>query len=596
MIENVAPHPLIELARTCAADPSVHGVLDAALPVLLASADARAVLHVAPTPAGATVAKAVGDELPWEPSDLPSDSPAHAGATDLPMPSGWAERGVTKVGVHRLPGDTGALVIAWAGEPQEDRTSFDACIGVVDTAIARAVAEERLADLTARVDNAQRLAKMGDYDWHIATDTNRWSDELYRIYGHEPQSFNASYERFLAHIHPDDRDRITDVHKEAYASGEPYEMLERIVRPDGEVRYLESNGQVIFDENGAPVRMRGTCIDITQRVLAEQDRERTAARFRSLVEASPDAILVLDHDEIVQANGRATALLGGDPVGHSITALVPSGRAAAQAAPATGLDGRRLLLDVVTEAVEREVGSVVSAAFLRDAGPRLHSESLAATLREVQVRRRQALEMNDNVVQGLSAAMYALDVQADTECARLLATALAGARHLMNDWLNPPDGNSLEAGDLVRAAGSTLDTPLAGHVPVVDVSQPLERIPRIVVVDDNDDVRRLVRVQIERVGRYEVVGEAVDGVDAVEVVTALRPDVVFLDLAMPRMDGLQALPLIIDAVPGVRVIVLSGFDQDTIAAKALAAGARRYVEKGPRINFAEIIDGVLSAA
>ena len=50
---------------------------------------------------------------------------------------------------------------------------------------------------------------MGDYDWHIPTDTNRWSDQLYRIYGHEPQSFNASYERFLSLIHPDDRERIT---------------------------------------------------------------------------------------------------------------------------------------------------------------------------------------------------------------------------------------------------------------------------------------------------------------------------------------------------------------------------------------------------
>jgi CheY-like chemotaxis protein len=342
--------------------------------------------------------------------------------------------------------------------------------------------------------------------------------------------------------------------------------------------------------------MRGTCIDITERVLVEQDRERTAARFRSLVEASPDAILVLDQDEIVQANGRATELLGGDPVGHPITAIVASGRAPAQAAQATGLDGRRLLLDVITEGVEREQGSVLSAAFLRDAGPRLHSESLAATLREVQVRRRQALEMNDNVVQGVSAAMYALDVGEAVECARLLNRSLIGARHLMNDWLNPPDGNLLEAGDLVRAAGSTLDSPAGGLAAVADMKQPPERIPRIVVVDDNDDVRRLVRIQIERVGRYEVVGEAVDGVEAVEVVTALQPDVVFLDLAMPRMDGLQALPLIIDAVPQVRVVVLSGFDQGTIAAKALAAGARRYIEKGPRINFAEIIDGVLSAA
>src|SRR6478735_11735527 len=62
----------------------------------------------------------------------------------------------------------------------------------------RQVAEEALRDLQARVDNAQQLAHMGDYDWEIATDTNQWSDQLYRIYGHEPQSFSPDYERFLS--------------------------------------------------------------------------------------------------------------------------------------------------------------------------------------------------------------------------------------------------------------------------------------------------------------------------------------------------------------------------------------------------------------
>jgi PAS domain S-box-containing protein len=592
MDADVGRHSLIELVGACAEDLSTRAVLDVALPALRVTAAAHAVLHIAPSTGGGIVARAVGGELPWDESDLRIATATRA-VTELDTPSEWAERGVTRVVAHRLPGDTGVIVLAWTGDPPHDSASSDAAIDLVDIAIARAVAEERLADLTARVDNAQRLAKMGDYDWHIATDTNQWSDELYRIYGHEPQSFNATYERFLSHIHPEDRERITDIHKSAYATGEPYEMIERVVRPDGEVRYLESNGQVIFDDAGAPVRMRGTCIDVTQRVLAEQDRERTAARFRSLVEASPDAILVLDHDKIVQANGRASELLGGDPVGHVITELLPSARAAGQAVRATGLDSHPLLLDVTTEAIERDPNSVLSAVFLRDAGPRLLSESLAATLREVQVRRRQALEMNDNVVQGLSAAMYALDADDTQEGARLLGRALNGARHLMNDWLHPPDGNALEAGDLVRAAGSTLD--ISGPDQVAGDGTPSELAPRIVVVDDNDDVRRQVRIQIERVGKYQVVGEAVDGVQAVEVVTALQPDVVFLDLAMPRMDGLQALPLIIDAVPHVRVIVLSGFDQDTIAAKALAAGARRYVEKGTRLNFAEIIDSVLIA-
>ena len=106
-----------------------------------------------------------------------------------------------------------------------------------------------------RVDRAQQLANMGDYDWHIPTDTNRWSDQLYRIYGHEPQSFNATYEMFIGNIHPEDRERIQAIHQRAYATGDPYQMIERIVRQDGEVRYLSSNGQVVMDGSGVPMRM-----------------------------------------------------------------------------------------------------------------------------------------------------------------------------------------------------------------------------------------------------------------------------------------------------------------------------------------------------
>src|SRR5438128_1856779 len=81
-----------------------------------------------------------------------------------------------------------------------------------------------------------------------------------------PGASEARYDAFLAHIHPDDRDMVRAVHERAYASGEPYQMVERIIRPDGTVRYLESNGRVIMDAAGTPERMAGTCVDITERI------------------------------------------------------------------------------------------------------------------------------------------------------------------------------------------------------------------------------------------------------------------------------------------------------------------------------------------
>lgn len=217
-----------------------------------------------------------------------------------------------------------------------------------------ATAEDELEALVARVAKAQQLANMGDYDWHIPSDTNRWSDQLYRIYGFEPQSFHPSYEKFLSFLHPDDRERVVETHKRAYATGEGWKIVERIVRPDGEVRYLSTNGEVVTDEQGTPVRMRGTCVDITERIRAEEDQEQHAAR-----------------------------------------------------------------------------------------------------LIEAELRRTQAVEINDNVVQGLTAALYALELEDVERATGYLVHTLESARRMMSDLVTPLDGE-LDAGGLVRNAPASV--------------------------------------------------------------------------------------------------------------------------------------------
>jgi signal transduction histidine kinase len=106
-----------------------------------------------------------------------------------------------------------------------------------------------------------------------------------------------------------------------------------------------------------------------------------------------------------------------------------------------------------------------------------------------------------------------------------------------------------------------------------------ERI-RVVLADDTEDVRHLVRVLLERAGGFEVVGEAADGVEVVEAAGRLQPDLVVLDLAMPAMDGLQALPRILKEAPHAKVVVLSGFQAEQISDEARRYGAHAYVEKG----------------
>ena len=101
---------------------------------------------------------------------------------------------------------------------------------------------------------------------------------------------------------------------------------------------------------------------------------------------------------------------------------------------------------------------------------------------------------------------------------------------------------------------------------------------RAVVIDDARDIRELLSLVLTRSGMH-VVGEAGDGRAGVEVVRAERPDVVLLDLAMPVMDGVEALPLIRALVPDARIIVLSAFS-GAVRDQVLDSGADGYLVKG----------------
>ena len=93
----------------------------------------------------------------------------------------------------------------------------------------------------------------------------------------------------------------------------------------------------------------------------------------------------------------------------------------------------------------------------------------------------------------------------------------------------------------------------------------------------------LLRMALQRDPLFEVVGEAGDGSVAVDMAAQVRPDLVLLDLAMPVMDGLQALPLIKQQVPEAKVVVLSAFEADSIHAEAKSLGADAYLEKGIQV-------------
>ena len=117
---------------------------------------------------------------------------------------------------------------------------------------------------------------------------------------------------------------------------------------------------------------------------------------------------------------------------------------------------------------------------------------------------------------------------------------------------------------------------------------------RVLVVDDQTLVRAGVGLLLRTAGGFEVVGEAGDGHDAVRLVERLRPDVILMDLRMPRMDGIEATRRILDRQPSARVLVLTTFADDANVYGALGAGAIGYLVKDGAPE--ELVDAVRRAA
>jgi diguanylate cyclase (GGDEF)-like protein/PAS domain S-box-containing protein len=161
---------------------------------------------------------------------------------------------------------------------------------------------------------AQRLARIGSWEWDVVTGRVSWSDEMFRIYGMEPQSVEPSYEGFLELVHPDDRESVDARNRKAFADHLPFEDVKRVMRTDGSEFLLRTQGEVICDDDGAPIRMVGVCEDVTDRIRATEARELLA----SVIESSTDAIYTLKPDGTIASWNPAAERLFGYAAGEIV--------------------------------------------------------------------------------------------------------------------------------------------------------------------------------------------------------------------------------------------------------------------------------------
>jgi PAS domain S-box-containing protein len=226
-------------------------------------------------------------------------------------------------------------------EPREfDRDEIDVA-GLIASQIAFAVqrtqSEEQARREEERLRFALDAANMGTWDWDLKTHSVRWSDNVERLHGLPPGSFDGTFESYSREIHPDDREKVFGSIQRALATGLPHEVEYRIVAPDGTVRWVEGKGQVELGPDGRPARMTGVCLNVTRRKEAELARVEAleqahgvSQRLAAIVRSSGDAIISKTLEGIITSwNGAAERMFGysaDEALGRSIMLIIPPDR------------------------------------------------------------------------------------------------------------------------------------------------------------------------------------------------------------------------------------------------------------------------------
>ena len=209
-----------------------------------------------------------------------------------------------------VDGDRANVVVRF---PVRDAAGAMVGVGGVATDITeRKVSEQALRESRTLLEEAQKVAGLGCWEWDPGSGRLQWSDELYRIYGVDPAGFQPSFEAYLERVHPDDRGRVSETVATALVDGRGFRFEERIVRPDGEMRVLRSQGEVVKNERGRALKLLGACFDITEQKAAEERLRAAAGTLsrlsRRLVEAE-------------EAERRRIARELHDRVGQNLSAL-----------------------------------------------------------------------------------------------------------------------------------------------------------------------------------------------------------------------------------------------------------------------------------
>jgi diguanylate cyclase (GGDEF)-like protein/PAS domain S-box-containing protein len=276
--------------------------------------------------------------------------------------------------------------------------------------------EHALKESERQLAEAQRVARLGSWEWNITTNKVTWSEEVYRLFGISPEEFDARYEAFLKFVHPEDREMLDRAVKQSVAEKKPYNIDARIVRPDGTPWIMYARGEVIYDEADNPILMRGVLQDITERKQAEAALRENEKLLRTIIDAEPECVKLLSRDgSLITMNPAGLAMIQADSLdlvkGQAVYMLVApeyrdafikltedvfSGKPGTLEFKIIGLKGRQLWLETHAVPLRGEKGEV---AFLlgitRDITERMRAEQ---AILESEEKYRSLVESTDDSI------------------------------------------------------------------------------------------------------------------------------------------------------------------------------------------------------
>ncbi len=503
--------------------------------------------------------------------------------------------------------------------------------------------EEALRESEARLEEAQSIAHVGYWEHNLLTDKIICSGETYRILGIKEQEKDISLSLLLEHIHYEDRDAVSQVFSEALKDERTSDIEHRVLHDDGTIRYVHCHGDVTHDHEGQAVKIFGTVLDITELKLLHEEKLEIERKLLQAQKLESLGIMAggIAHDfnnilMIILTNLELAMMdiPNSSPVLHAIEGAIKAGKRASElTAKMLAYCGKgRLIInkiklnDIIEKNIKLLSNSITNSSviinlnidkelpFIEGDGGKVEQLIIALFTNALE-----ALEGRDGIITiatGLKECDISylsksrLDVIPEPGVFAYLEIKDTGCgmdeetqKKIFDPFFTTKFtgrglGMSAVIGIVKSHRGAIFVESIKNIGTTVTVILPLYRtecpeqyreIPgkkvtplqarTILLVDDEDMLRESGKAILTRFG-FNVI-TASDGVEAVEVYTKRSAEIncIIMDLSMPRMDGLTALKKIRQVNPGIKVILCSGYNEQTAIGNYTGYGLAGFLQK-----------------